>query len=333
MKIIMGVILGLGLFLYGMNLMSKSLEESAGNRLKKIIQIMTKNIFMGILVGAIFTAIIQSSSATTVMVVSFVNAGVMNLNQAIGLIMGANIGTTITTQLISFDLGNTIYIALIIGTIMFICFRNKNIKNIGKVFIGFAILFIGMDIMTNSLNPLSKHPIVKEMLINFGKYPVMGVIVGFGITAIIQSSSAAGGILIALAQQGLLPINSAIYMLYGQNMGTCITALISSVGTNKNAKRAAIMHLTFNIIGTIIFVILLNNILICLVSYLTPDNIPRQIANASTIFNVITVIILAPFSKHIVNISKKIFFFYVFLIQFFIYFIKAVPFHNTIYQH
>ena len=149
MKIIMGVILGLGLFLYGMNLMSKSLEESAGNRLKKIIQIMTKNIFMGILVGAIFTAIIQSSSATTVMVVSFVNAGVMNLNQAIGLIMGANIGTTITTQLISFDLGNTIYIALIIGTIMFICFRNKNIKNIGKVFIGFAILFIGMDIMTN----------------------------------------------------------------------------------------------------------------------------------------------------------------------------------------
>lgn len=252
MKIIMGVILGLGLFLYGMNLMSKSLEESAGNRLKKIIQIMTKNIFMGILVGAIFTAIIQSSSATTVMVVSFVNAGVMNLNQAIGLIMGANIGTTITTQLISFDLGNTIYIALIIGTIMFICFRNKNIKNIGKVFIGFAILFIGMDIMTNSLNPLSKHPIVKEMLINFGKYPVMGVIVGFGITAIIQSSSAAGGILIALAQQGLLPINSAIYMLYGQNMGTCITALISSVGTNKNAKRAAIMHLTFNIIGTII---------------------------------------------------------------------------------
>lgn len=307
MKIIMRVILGLGLFLYGMNLMSKSLEESAGNRLKKIIQIMTKNIFMGILVGAIFTAIIQSSSATTVMVVSFVNAGVMNLNQAIGLIMGANIGTTITTQLISFDLGNTIYIALIIGTIMFICFRNKNIKNIGKVFIGFAILFIGMDIMTNSLNPLSKHPIVKEMLINFGKYPVMGVIVGFGITAIIQSSSAAGGILIALAQQGLLPINSAIYMLYGQNMGTCITALISSVGTNKNAKRAAIMHLTFNIIGTIIFVILLNNILICLVSYLTPDNIPRQIANASTIFNVITVIILAPFSKHIVNISKKIY--------------------------
>ena len=307
MKIIMGVILGLGLFLYGMNLMSKSLEESAGNRLKKIIQIMTKNIFMGILVGAIFTAIIQSSSATTVMVVSFVNAGVMNLYQAIGLIMGANIGTTITTQLISFDLGNTIYIALIIGTIMFICFRNKNIKNIGKVFIGFAILFIGMDIMTNSLNPLSKHPIVKEMLINFGKYPVMGVIVGFGITAIIQSSSAAGGILIALAQQGLLPINSAIYMLYGQNMGTCITALISSVGTNKNAKRAAIMHLTFNIIGTIIFVILLNNILICLVSYLTPDNIPRQIANASTIFNVITVIILAPFSKHIVNISKKIY--------------------------
>ena len=307
MKIIIGVILGLGLFLYGMNLMSKSLEESAGNRLKKIIQIMTKNIFMGILVGAIFTAIIQSSSATTVMVVSFVNAGVMNLNQAIGLIMGANIGTTITTQLISFDLGNTIYIALIIGTIMFICFRNKNIKNIGKVFIGFAILFIGMDIMTNSLNPLSKHPIVKEMLINFGKYPVMGVIVGFGITAIIQSSSAAGGILIALAQQGLLPINSAIYMLYGQNMGTCITALISSVGTNKNAKRAAIMHLTFNIIGTIIFVILLNNILICLVSYLTPDNIPRQIANASTIFNVITVIILAPFSKHIVNISKKIY--------------------------
>ena len=297
MKIIMGVILGLGLFLYGMNLMSKSLEESAGNRLKKIIQIMTKNIFTGILVGAIFTAIIQSSSATTVMVVSFVNAGVMNLNQAIGL----------TTQLISFNLGNTIYIALIIGTIMFICFRNKNIKNIGKVFIGFAILFIGMDIMTNSLNPLSKHPIVKEMLINFGKYPAMGVIVGFGITAIIQSSSAAGGILIALAQQGLLPINSAIYMLYGQNMGTCITALISSVGTNKNAKRAAIMHLTFNIIGTIIFVILLNNILICLVSYLTPDNIPRQIANASTIFNVITVIILAPFSKHIVNISKKIY--------------------------
>lgn len=307
MKIIMGVILGLGLFLYGMNLMSKSLEESAGNRLKKIIQIMTKNIFMGILVGAIFTAIIQSSSATTVMVVSFVNVGMMNLNQAIGLIMGANIGTTITTQLISFDLGNIIYITLVLGIMIFILFKDKNIKNIGKILIGFSILFIGMDIMTDSLNPLTNYSIFKEMLINFGKYPIMGVLVGLGITAIIQSSSAVGGILIALSQKGLLPINSALYILYGQNIGTCITALLSSIGTNKNAKRAAIMHLIFNISGMIIFVIALNNILIHIVTQLTPNNISRQIANASTIFNVVTVTVLAPFSKYIVKISQKIY--------------------------
>lgn len=307
MKMVVGIVLGLALFLYGMNLMSKSLEESAGDKLKQIIKIITKNIFIGILVGAIVTAIIQSSSATTVMVVSFVNAGIMNLNQAIGIIMGANIGTTITTQLVSFELGNIVYITLIIGIITYIIFKSKNTKNIGKVLIGFSILFIGMDIMTNSLSPLAKYPIVKEMLINFGKYPIMGVIVGFLMTALIQSSSAAGGILIALASQGMLPIKSAIYMLYGQNIGTCITALISSVGANKNAKRAAIMHLIFNVVGTVIFIIFLNNILIYAVINLTPSNIPRQIANASTIFNIVSVIILAPFSKYIVNLSKKIY--------------------------
>lgn len=307
MKIVMGFIIGISLFLYGMNLMSKSLEKSAGDNLKSIIKIMTKNTFTGILVGAIFTAIIQSSSATTVMVVSFVNVGMMNLNQAIGLIMGANIGTTITTQLISFDLGNIIYITLVLGIMIFILFKDKNIKNIGKILIGFSILFIGMDIMTDSLNPLTNYSIFKEMLINFGKYPIMGVLVGLGITAIIQSSSAVGGILIALSQKGLLPINSALYILYGQNIGTCITALLSSIGTNKNAKRAAIMHLIFNISGMIIFVIALNNILIHIVTQLTPNNISRQIANASTIFNVVTVTVLAPFSKYIVKISQKIY--------------------------
>lgn len=307
MKMVIGIVLGLILFLYGMRLMSKSLEECAGDKLKNIIKIITKNVFIGILVGAIVTAIIQSSSATTVMVVSFVNAGIMNLNQAIGIIMGANIGTTITTQLVSFEFGYLVYITLVIGIMIYIVFKNKNIKNIGKVIIGFSILFIGMDIMTNSLSPLSKYPIVSEMLINFGKYPIMGVLVGFGMTALIQSSSAAGGILIALASQGLLPIKSAIYMLYGQNIGTCITALISSVGTSKNAKRAAIMHLIFNVVGTVVFVVFLNNIFIYVVMHITPENIPRQIANASTIFNIVSVIILAPFSNYIVKISKKIY--------------------------
>ncbi len=307
MKMAVGIILGLTLFLYGMKLMSKSLEDSAGDKLKRIIQIVTKNLFVGILVGAIVTAIIQSSSATTVMVVSFVNAGIMNLNQAIGIIMGANIGTTITTQLVSFELGKIVYITLLIGITLYIVFKNKNMKNIGKALIGFSILFIGMEVMSDSLSPLAKYPIVKEMLINFGRYPIMGVLVGFLMTALIQSSSAAGGVLIALASQGLLPIKSAVYMLYGQNIGTCVTALISSIGTTKNAKRSALIHLIFNIVGTIVFIILLNNILIYTVTYLNPGNIPRQIANASTIFNVVSVITLAPFSKHIVNLSRKIY--------------------------
>lgn len=306
MQIVISLLGGLGLFLYGMNLMGESLEKVAGSKMKKIIELLTKNIFMGVLLGAVVTAVIQSSSATTVMVVGFVNAGLMGLPQAVGVIMGANIGTTVTAQSVSFDLTGMAPLALGIGILLYLFAGNEKYKQVGEVFIGFGLLFTGMESMKLAVSPLAEYKGFTDLLSTFGRYPILGLLLGFGITAIIQSSSAAMGMLVVLASQGLVPLSSALPILYGQNIGTCVTSLISSIGANKNAKRAAMIHLIFNILGTIIFLILLNGIVVKFVVSLDPGNVARQIANVHTIFNIVSTILLLPCNKLIVKLAMRI---------------------------
>ncbi|MCC0782561.1 Na/Pi cotransporter family protein [Clostridioides sp. ES-S-0108-01] len=306
MNIIISLMGGLGLFLYGMNLMGESLQKSAGTKLKKIIKLLTSNLFMGVLVGTGVTAVIQSSSATTVMVVGFVNAGIMTLKQAIGVIMGANIGTTVTAQLVSFDLTGMAPVALGVGIILYLFGNKPRIKNIAEILIGFGILFTGMDFMKMAVEPLRDYQGFTDLLVTFGRYPLLGLLLGFGITAIIQSSSASMGMLVALAAEGLVPLSAALPILYGQNIGTCVTSLLSSIGANKNARRAAMMHLIFNVLGTVIFLIFLNKPVVSLVTSWDPSNVARQIANTHTLFNIISVLILLPFTNLIIKLAIKL---------------------------
>ncbi|EGT2227392.1 sodium-dependent phosphate transporter, partial [Clostridioides difficile] len=241
MNIVISLIGGLGLFLYGMSLMGEGLQKSAGDKLKKIIELLTSNVVMGVLVGTVVTGIIQSSSATTVMVVGFVNAGIMNLSQAIGVIMGANIGTTVTAQLVSFNLEGIAPIALGIGILFYLFTSNQKTKHLSEILIGFGILFTGMEFMKDAVAPLAEYKAFTDALLYFSKNPVLGILAGFAITGIVQSSSASMGMLIALASQGILPLSSALPILYGDNIGTCVTSLLSSVGASRNARRAAVM--------------------------------------------------------------------------------------------
>ena len=306
MNIIISLMGGLGLFLYGMNLMGEGLQKSAGTKLKKIIKLLTSNLFMGVLVGTGVTAVIQSSSATTVMVVGFVNAGIMTLKQAIGVIMGANIGTTVTAQLVSFDLTGMAPVALGVGIILYLFGNKPRIKNIAEILIGFGILFTGMDFMKMAVEPLRDYQGFTDLLVTFGRYPLLGLSLGFGITAIIQSSSASMGMLVALAAEGLVPLSAALPILYGQNIGTCVTSLLSSIGANKNARRAAMMHLIFNVLGTVIFLIFLNKPVVSMVTSWDPSNVARQIANTHTLFNIISVLILLPFTNLIIKLAIKL---------------------------
>lgn len=302
--ILMPLLGGLGLFLYGMTVMSDGLEKSAGDKLEKLIEKLSGNIFKGVLMGALVTVVIQSSSATTVMVVGFVNAGIMNLTQAIGIIMGANIGTTITAQLVSIDLTVLAPVAIAIG-VGFKLFSKKNKSIIlGEIILGFGILFLGMELMKDALAPLKEYKGFETMISSIGAGTLWGMIKGFLIgliiTGIVQSSSATTGIMVALASTGALPIESAYPILLGTNVGTCVTALLSSVGANRTAKRAAVMHLLFNVIGTIIFFVLFSKITINLVTAMS-DDAARQLANAHTFFNVVNTIILLPFAGLIVK--------------------------------
>ncbi|MCV2285449.1 Na/Pi cotransporter family protein [Clostridioides difficile] len=306
MNIIISLMGGLGLFLYGMNLMGEGLQKSAGTKLKKIIKLLTSNLFMGVLVGTGVTAVIQSSSATTVMVVGFVNAGIMTLKQAIGVIMGANVGTTVTAQLVSFDLTGMAPVALGVGIILYLFGNKPRIKNIAEILIGFGILFTGMDFMKMAVEPLRDYQGFTDLLVTFGRYPLLGLLLGFGITAIIQSSSASMGMLVALAAEGLVPLSAALPILYGQNIGTCVTSLLSSIGANKNARRAAMMHLIFNVLGTVIFLIFLNKPVVSMVTSWDPSNVARQIANTHTLFNIISVLILLPFTNLIIKLAIKL---------------------------
>ena len=297
---------GLALFLYGMQMMSTGLEIAARNRMRAILKRVTANRCVGVLTGAIITAIIQSSSATTVMVVGFVNSGVMTLSQATWIIMGANIGTTITGQLIALDMGAVAPLIAFIGVIITVFCKNDRVKHIGEIVAGLGILFTGMNMMSDAMAPLA----YEDGFINImakAKNPIPGILTGMIFTAIIQSSSASVGILQVLAGSGVMGLDSAAYILFGQNIGTCITAILASIGTERSAKRATIIHLSFNIIGTVIFTIL------CLVTPLTNyvagfsgSSITKQIANMHTLFNISTTILLIPFGNYLAKLATKI---------------------------
>lgn len=305
MNIALPVLGGLGLFLYGMNLMGTGLEKATGERLKRLIEILTNNRVMGVIVGALVTMIIQSSSGTTVMVIGFVNAGIMTLSQAVGVIMGANIGTTITAQLIAFNLTDFAPIAVAIGVAIWLVASRKRLKHIAEILIGFGILFIGMDMMGSGLKPLADNPVFTNIIVSL-RDPFLGILVGLGLTTIIQSSSASIGLLQALAGQGLVDINIAFPILFGDNIGTTTTAMISSIGANKTAKRAAFIHFLFNVIGTIVFMTVLRAPIEAIVLRISPGNIQRQIANAHTLFNLINVIIQLPFANLLVKAAIKL---------------------------
>ncbi|MGB3366359.1 MAG: Na/Pi cotransporter family protein, partial [Acidaminobacteraceae bacterium] len=303
MSIAIGVLGGLGLFLFGMQMMGAGLQKAAGKKLERIIEILTTNRFMGVIVGALVTGVIQSSSATTVMVVGFVNAGIMKLSQAVGVIMGANIGTTITGQIISLSIDKIAPLSIGIGMILWMTSKKDSQKNLAEILIGLGILFLGMEFLKDSLKPLRELEAFSTMILTLSHNPILGVLVGFILTFVLQSSSASIGMLIALAAQGVLPLTAALPILYGDNIGTCTTALLSSIGAGKNAKRAAIIHLAFNIIGTLLFVLLLTNPIMRIVTSWDPTNVGRQIANAHTIFNLSNVVIQFPFAFILVKIA------------------------------
>lgn len=300
---VFGLLGGLALFLYGMHMMSTNLEGIAGNKLKGILEKLTANRFLGVLVGAGITALIQSSSATTVMIVSFVNSGLMTLKQTVWIIMGANIGTTITGQLIALDVGLIAPLIAFAGVVMVMFTKSKKLGFVGGIVAGLGILFIGMGIMSDSMLPLRESQTFINLMTTF-KNPFLGILAGALFTAVIQSSSASVGILQALALSGLIGLDSAVYVLFGQNIGTCITAVIASIGTNRNAKRTTIIHLLFNIIGTIIFVVIcMNTPFVSFMQGFTPTNPAAQIANVHTVFNITTTLILLPFGTYLAKLA------------------------------
>lgn len=296
---------GLALFLFGMHMMSIGLEGAAGDRMKTILEKLTSNRFLGIVVGAGITAVIQSSSATTVMVVGFVNSQLMTLNQAVWIIMGANIGTTITGQLIALDASKIAPLVAIIGVVMVTFLKNKKINSLGEIFAGLGILFIGMDMMKNAMVPLQDSEVFINAMTSISN-PVLAILLGAGFTALIQSSSASVGILQALAVSGLIPLSSAIYIIFGQNIGTCITAVLASLSANRNAKRTTIIHLSFNIIGTALFLLMVN--VVPFVSWMESitSNPAAQIANTHTVFNIATTLLLIPFGSKLAKLPLLI---------------------------
>ena len=303
MSIAIGVIGGLGLFLYGMQIMGAGLQKAAGKKLERIIEVLTTNRFMGVIVGMLVTGVIQSSSATTVMVVGFVNAGIMNLTQAVGVIMGANIGTTITGQIVSMSIEDIAPISIGVGMVIWMATKKDSRKTLAEILIGLGILFLGMEFLKDALKPLRELEAFNTMILSLSHHPVLGVLVGFALTFIVQSSSASIGMLIALASQGVLPLAAALPILYGDNIGTCTTALLSSIGASKNARRAAIIHLVFNAIGTLLFVIVLSGPITKLVTSWNPADVGRQIANAHTVFNLANVAIQFPFAFFLVKVA------------------------------
>ncbi len=301
-----GFLGGLALFLYGMQLMGEGLQRAAGEKLQKILEKLTGVLVVAVALGAVVTGILQSSSATTVMTVGFVNAGLMNLKQAFGVVMGANIGTTMTAQLIAFKLTDYITLFLAIGFAVQLLAKRRRGKYLGQVILGFGILMLGMEMMSSSVMPLREYQGFIDFIHRFSDNPLLGVLVGLVMTMVIQSSSATIGVLIAIANQGLIPLEGAIPVLLGDNIGTCITAVLASLRANITAKRVALAHVMFNFIGSIIFITFMG-LFIKLVLAISPaDDIARQIANAHTAFNVVNTLLFMPFTGLYIKFIEKL---------------------------
>ena len=298
---------GLGLFLFGMELMSDSIEKVAGAKLRRILEIFTTNRFMGMIVGIIFTGIIQSSSACTVMVVSFVNSGLMNLYQAAGVILGANIGTTITSQLVSFNLSKIAPLILLVGVVVMMFTKKEKVRKVAEVIVGFGILFVGLSTMSQAMANMKNEPQVVNLLMSL-KNPFLATLMGFALTAVIQSSSVTVSIVLLLANQDLLPLPITLYIILGCNIGACATAMLASMTGKKDAKRAALIHLLFNIIGTVIIYIALfvaGDQIVELIRSISADN-GRFVANAHTLIKIAQVIMLFPFTGWLVKMTYLI---------------------------
>jgi len=297
---------GLGLFLFGIRTMGDGLENAAGAKLKRMLEVLTGNRFLAVLVGFVVTAIIQSSTATTVMVVGFVNAGMMSLAQAVGVIMGANIGTTVTSLLIALNFSSVAAASVLVGVILMLASKKTVVKNLGAIFTGFGLLFLGIDMMSDSMAPLRDSAGFMNFIVTVSESPLrplFGIILGIVMTAVLQSSSASVGVLQTLAMQGLVPLKFSVFVLFGQNIGTCLTALFSTVGAKKNSKRAAVIHLLFNLIGTGIFIIIaLLTPYVEWIEKLSPDPM-AQIAISHIVFNIVSTVVMFPFAKALVKLS------------------------------
>ena len=297
---------GLGLFLFGIRTMGDGLENAAGAKLKRMLEVLTGNRFLAVLVGFVVTAIIQSSTATTVMVVGFVNAGMMSLAQAVGVIMGANIGTTVTSLLIALNFSSVAAASVLVGVILMLASKKTVVKNLGAIFTGFGLLFLGIDMMSDSMAPLRESAGFMNFIVTVSESPLrplFGIILGIVMTAVLQSSSASVGVLQTLAMQGLVPLKFSVFVLFGQNIGTCLTALFSTVGAKKNSKRAAVIHLLFNLIGTGIFILIaLLTPYVEWIEKLSPDPM-AQIAISHIVFNIVSTVVMFPFAKVLVKLS------------------------------
>lgn len=297
---------GLGLFLFGIRTMGDGLENAAGAKLKRMLEVLTGNRFLAVLVGFVVTAIIQSSTATTVMVVGFVNAGMMSLAQAVGVIMGANIGTTVTSLLIALNFSSVAAASVLVGVILMLASKKTVVKNLGAIFTGFGLLFLGIDMMSDSMAPLRDSAGFMNFIVTVSESPLrplFGIILGIVMTAVLQSSSASVGVLQTLAMQGLVPLKFSVFVLFGQNIGTCLTALFSTVGAKKNSKRAAVIHLLFNLIGTGIFILIaLLTPYVEWIEKLSPDPM-AQIAISHIVFNIVSTVVVFPFAKVLVKLS------------------------------
>lgn len=302
--VLVGIFGGIGLFLYGMKIMGDGLENAAGDKLKTILEKLTTNRFLGVVLGAVVTAIIQSSAATTVMAVSFVNAGLMTLMQAVGVIMGANIGTTITAQMVSIDFSKIAPFIVGCGSLVILVSRKKKTKDIAHIALGFGLLFLGLTMMTGAMKPLANSQWFKDIIIFISGNIFLGILVGMLLTALIQSSSAITGVLVALATAGVIDMTAAFPIILGSNIGTCITAILSSIGTNRTAKKAALIHLVFNITGMLLILPIVNPFIDFIQNM--GGTVARQVANAHTIFNVTVTIIIFPFAGLLVKLVNKI---------------------------
>ncbi len=310
---ILNLLGGLALFLFGMNKMSDNLQAVAGSELRRILKKVTNTPFKGVLVGLGITALIQSSSATSVMIIGLVNAGIMTLQQAVGVVMGANIGTTVTAQLIAFNLGNFAYFFVIVGVVGMFVKRSRRMEHWSQIVLGFGLLFVGLNVMSHSVGGLRESEVARGILANAAEYPLLAILAGTIFTMLIQSSSASVGIVIVLANNGLIPFEGALYLVFGDNIGTTITAWLAGFGANNTARRVAVVHTLFNTFGTIVFATLTYfGIYKAFINYITPgdvyagENMARHIANAHTFFNVLNTIVMLPLAGFLASLARRL---------------------------